>query len=287
MTSLLAALQNNWMIAIAGGGLFLVVLIYATAVIRVWRMGKSPIASQMHVVREKSGSGIQVDAGPVRFEGFDTSTRQPSVLWQPDGPTGASVNSPVSGEPASVVFGKSKDVTVYAPRGETRARGIAIVLGVSIEAIRHRPTDNPVFQCRCGVALHGLEPSATASPAELKITGSGDRDELVTLKAIVPAKVTGPGATVPGISLYGGIIYQSGFPRLVNAVRRQMGDVFPFSLPPSEPAYCRVEVRLPDGEALERHRLSGIKMDFELYNEQKKDFLIQIPSGVSIGPLLL
>jgi hypothetical protein len=164
---------------------------------------------------------------------------------------------------------------IYAPRGETLARGVCTIRDVSITTVE--ATDRTRhFVLQCTTILHGFDPKVVASPAKLRVTGSGDRDDIVVLETRGRAHAT-ERSHVPGITVYNAVIGIAQLPNLAKAIRREMGEAFKVTMPATQPMYCSIEIRLPfDGADLEMHRASGVKMDFELDNTMKREFLVKI-----------
>src|SRR5208283_5917129 len=157
----------------------------------------------------------------------------------------------------------SGGIVVFAPRGVTPARGVCTIRDVSIVTVPASDgTKHFVFQCT--TILHGFDSKAVASPAKLRVTGSGDRDDIVVLETRGRAHAT-ERSFAPGITVYNAPIYLAQLHQLAKAIRREMGENFEVTMPATKPMYCYVEIRLPfDGADLELHRASGVKMDFEL-----------------------
>jgi hypothetical protein len=164
----------------------------------------------------------------------------------------------------------SHEAVVYAPRGGERLDGIAIVRSCELRST------GGYIDCTCAVVFYGFSAGVSASPNELRITGKGERDELAILKTSSPAQTSD--RLYDGVTMYRGRIHSSGFAALAAAVRREMGEGFgDVAVPPNRPTFCRIEIRLPEGEALATHLRSKIRLGFELdVSDGKQEMLVRL-----------
>jgi hypothetical protein len=288
VTALGAWLWNNWIPACTSGLITIVLLMYAQAF--VWAIRgrrdaakvpapEAPAASTQLLPPAPTATPVKaIPSEPVEQVVRMVSTEDalrialPNVLG-PDPLAAIDPTKPIVVKRPIPTVQSSGRVTVHSPSGSVPLRGIVVVRDLLISL--RGDSQHPRLACECTTVLYGFGPDLEASPWELKIMAKGSPSTLVLLKTKALARSTAQAHT-PGTTTYEGELDPYQMSDLLREIKRQMtGD--PNGSTPSGKLYCWLEVHLPEGFSADPHRESGIKMDFELDNSTKREFLVEVP----------
>jgi hypothetical protein len=192
--------------------------------------------------------------------------------------TSASAASGKSAAPAPgpAAPATKSDVTIFAPWGAgMQVKGIAFIDTPSISYTQD--VSPAAFYCTCHVRFAGFFENAEASPHELHLTSVGGKTVLARME-------TEQTATRAGITRYIGRADLQVMGREI--LNSNSGHNGMLQVPIPEKMLVDIEVRLPSGTALAAHRMSGVKLDFEMVNSKYKSFRVTVVNepNVQIGP---